>query len=131
MGRSEGMQQSVKLRREPTSAAVARRFVGRVLHDGHWVEQEDVVVLLTNELVTNAILHSGSDFDVVIDIEERRVRVEVRDGSAARPTRRDAAPRSTSGRGLALVEAMATAWGVERIPGDGKAVWFEVGAVGT
>lgn len=86
-----------------------------------------MVVLLTNELVTNAILHSGSDFDVVIDVDERLVRVEVRDGSTARPNRRNTGPRATSGRGLALVEALASAWGVEGIPGDGKAVWFAVG----
>lgn len=117
----------MKLQRDPTSAAVARRFVGRALAEGRWDEGDDVVVLLANELVTNAILHTGSDFDVVVDVDAGRVRVEVRDGSTHRPTRHDRGPRSTSGRGLALVEALASAWGVERIPGDGKAVWFEVG----
>jgi anti-sigma regulatory factor (Ser/Thr protein kinase) len=120
----------VKLRRDPTSAALARRFVGRALVDGRCDDQEDIVVLLANELVTNAILHTGSDFDVVVDIEPQRVRVEVRDGSTHRPTRHDRGPRSTSGRGLALVEALASSWGVERIPGDGKSVWFEVGDAG-
>lgn len=85
-----------------------------------------MVVLLANELVTNAILHTEADFDVVVDIAERRVRVEVRDRSDRAPTPRASAPDSVAGRGLALIEALAADWGVEEIPDDGKAVWFEV-----
>lgn len=89
---------------------------------------DDMVVLLANELVTNAILHAGSDIDVVVDITGARVRVEVRDRARRAPVRRRAEPTSSAGRGLALVEALASDWGVEPIPGDGKAVWFEVPA---
>lgn len=115
----------MKLRRDPASAAVARRFVGRALEEGHYPEQ-DVVVLLANELVTNAILHTEAEFDVVVDVAGRRVRVEVRDRSNRAPAARSAAPESVAGRGLALIEALAADWGVDQIPDDGKAVWFEV-----
>lgn len=115
----------MKLRRDPASAAAARRFVGRALEEEHYPEQ-DVVVLLANELVTNAILHTDADFDVVVDIAERRVRVEVRDRSDRVPAPRTAAPESVAGRGFALIDALAADWGVEEIPDDGKAVWFEV-----
>lgn len=121
--------QTLKLPRDPTSAAHARRFVGRVLRHVEHADAEEVVVLLANELVTNAILHTGSDIDVVIDVDSRRVRVEVRDDSDRRPQRRHAPVDASSGRGLELVETLATEWGIEGIPGDGKAVWFEL-AVG-
>lgn len=118
--------QTLKLRRDPASAAHARRFIGRVLRDEECVDAQELVVLLANELVTNAILHADSDIDVVVDVDTRRVRVEVRDDSDRRPQRRHALVDSTSGRGLELVESLATEWGVEGIPGDGKAVWFEL-----
>jgi hypothetical protein len=41
------------------------------------------------------------------------------------PTRKDAAAGDTSGRGVDLVNTLASAWGVERLP-VGKAIWFEV-----
>lgn len=85
-----------------------------------------MVVLLTNELVTNAILHADSEIDVVVDVEDTTVRVEVRDASKRAPVRRQGEPTSMAGRGLSLVEALASDWGVDTIPGDGKAVWFEV-----
>lgn len=85
-----------------------------------------MVVLLANELVTNAILHTEADFDVVVDVAERRVRVEVRDHSDRSPAPRAATPESVAGRGFALIEALAADWGVEPLPDDGKAVWFEV-----
>ncbi len=118
----------MKLRRDPASAATARRFVGRVLQEVTRAgDEEEVAVLLANELVTNAILHSSSDFDLVVDVEAGRVRVEVRDGSARRPVPRPGRPAdATSGRGLQLMEKLASRWGVEGIPGSGKAVWFEL-----
>lgn len=116
----------MKLRRDPTSAAAARRFIGRVLRQEARRDEEGVVVLLANELVTNAILHTGSEIHVVIDVDAGRVRVEVRDDSHRRPQRRHGPVEATSGRGLELVETLATDWGVDLVPGDGKSVWFEL-----
>jgi hypothetical protein len=53
------------------------------------------------------------------------VRVSVSDESDEPLQPRDAEPQSESGRGLALVEAMSSNWGVLRRQG-GKTVWFEV-----
>lgn len=83
-------------------------------------------MLLTNELVTNAILHADSEIDVLVDVTGDRVRVEVHDAARRAPVRRRGDPTSTAGRGLALVEALASDWGVDTVPGDGKFVWFEV-----
>lgn len=96
------------------------------MEEAHCDDAEGTVVLLANELVTNAILHTSSQVSLEVDLAEDRIRVAVRDDSPQPPVRRRAPTQSTSGRGLDLVQALATAWGVEWVPDDGKAVWFEV-----
>ena len=54
------------------------------------------------------------------------MRIKVGDGSAQQPLRHRALEEATSGRGLELVEALSSDWGVELVPGDGKRVWCEV-----
>jgi anti-sigma regulatory factor (Ser/Thr protein kinase) len=118
----------LRLPPRPTSPGEARRFVGNVLR-GHGLDTDEVVeaaLLLTSELVTNAVLYAAGSIDVDVDIDLRGVRVEVGDHSARPPEPRDAGPEETSGRGLHLVEAMARAWGVEQQRDDGKVVWFEL-----
>ena len=118
----------LQLPARPTSPGEARRFVGDVLR-GHGVQTDEVVeaaLLLTSELVTNAVLYAAGTIDVDVDIDLRAVRVEVGDHSTEQPAPRDAGPDETSGRGLHLVEAMARAWGVEQQRDDGKVVWFEL-----
>ena len=114
---------------QPTSPAEARRFVGEVLRD-HGVDTGEVVeaaLLLTSELVTNAVLHAAGTINIDVDLDLTAVRVEVGDTSHEGPTPREAGDaEATSGRGLHLVEAMARAWGVNRQPDDGKVVWFEL-----
>ena len=63
-----------------TSARSARRFVGRALHDAQ-VEPGvfETVVLLTSEVVTNAVLHACSPIDVTVEIGSAAVRVQVCD----------------------------------------------------
>ena len=118
----------LQLPSQPTSPGEARRFVGNVLR-GHGLDTDEVVeaaLLLTSELVTNAVLYAAGSIEVDVDIDLRGVRVEVGDHSTQPPSPRDAGPEETSGRGLHLVEAMARAWGVEQQHDDGKVVWFEL-----
>jgi anti-sigma regulatory factor (Ser/Thr protein kinase) len=114
---------------QPTSPGEARRFVGEVLRD-HGVDTGEVVeaaLLLTSELVTNAVLHAEGTINVDVDLDLTAVRVEVADASLDPPTpRAGGGPEDTSGRGLLLVEAMARSWGVDRQADDGKVVWFEL-----
>jgi two-component sensor histidine kinase len=86
----------------------------------------EAALLLTSELVTNAVLYAAGTINVDVDLDLTAVRVEVADANEQPPTPRDAAPEDTSGRGLHLVEAMARAWGVEQERADGKVVWFEL-----
>jgi anti-sigma regulatory factor (Ser/Thr protein kinase) len=82
-------------------------------------------MLLVSEVVTNAIIHAHSEVEVAVRLQPHSVRIDVLDNAGAMPAPRDADDDATSGRGLALVEAVASAWGVE--PTDtGKSVWFEV-----
>lgn len=82
--------------------------------------------LMVSELVGNAIVHAGTEIKVTVWCAPDRAHVEVHDASPVvpQPQRRD--PRSPGGHGLQIVDALAARWGVERIAGDGKRVWFEI-----
>lgn len=83
-------------------------------------------VLLTCELATNVIKHVQSLMTVSVALEDEHVRITVSDDSSHRPWCRDQSkPWDASGRGLLLVDAMATSWGVSPAA-RGKAVWFEL-----
>jgi anti-sigma regulatory factor (Ser/Thr protein kinase) len=81
-------------------------------------------VLLTSELVSNAVLHAATPFQVEISVDGP-IRVVVRDGSADPPLVQQAGPDEPGGRGLFLVHSLATRWGYEVTP-TGKSVWFEL-----
>jgi len=111
----------------PTSASAARRFVRSVLLE--WAladDRVDSVLICTDELVTNAIVHVCSDIDVVVSRSAGRVRVEVHDRSTRPPLRRVEPVDADSGRGLRVVESLADRWGVSSDGPAGKAVWFEL-----
>lgn len=114
-----------RLAPELQSAGRARKFVDETLRRWDCGEQLDVVTLLVSEVVTNAIVHAGTEFEVSVGLTADAVRIEVTDKQSVLPTPRDAADEDTSGRGLALLDALSSAWGVETRPG-GKVVWFEV-----
>jgi PAS domain-containing protein len=113
---------------EDTSAAAARRFVRRIL--GEW-SADDVVddaVLLTNELVTNAVLHAGTDVHVGCARGADYVQIGVTDthGSRALPAVvSNSSSDKTSGRGLYLLSQIAHEWGVEYARSS-KRVWFRL-----
>jgi len=115
----------VSLRPIPASAATARHFVEETL--GAWGCDDflDASRLLVSELVTNAVLHARTDFELVLRVLRTGLRVEVHDGSTARPVVRHYEDEAMTGRGLSLVDELAARWGVEQA-GDGKYVWFEL-----
>jgi anti-sigma regulatory factor (Ser/Thr protein kinase) len=85
----------------------------------------DTAELLTSELVTNALLHAGTDLTVHVEAEESVIRVAVDDGCAVGPRLRSPDAGALGGRGMPLVERLASRWGWETLP-VGKRVWFEV-----
>src|SRR5688572_7041245 len=122
---------SQRFEQDAQSARAARRFVSQVLTG--WDDDEgdltDTVTLLVSELVTNAVLHAGSDVEVMVRLTSTAARIEVTDASAESIAPRDATTEEDSGRGLALVGSLAQRWGVRSAPGGGKTVWFEVGRI--
>ena len=85
----------------------------------------DVLVLLTSELVTNAVLHARSAIEVGITVADHSVVVTVHDEDLTRPEQQPYDGRE-GGWGLALVRELAAAWSLEVHPGDGKTAWFRL-----
>jgi len=96
--------------------------------EGVFGAENQVVELLTGELVANAALYGPSDGLVRVRAWRAgdTVRVAVRDDSPVDPVVRHPEPSAPSGRGLALVETLAADWGIEHHGGEGKTVWFSV-----
>lgn len=113
---------------QPASAGEARRFVLTALAESGVAGLSDTAMLLVSELVSNAVLHAGTPIQVVIRIDKGGMRLEVHDGSAQLPVRKNYSNLSGTGRGLRMVERMATAWGVEPEPDGGKVVWCRIDA---
>lgn len=121
---------SIVLPPEVASARRARALVTEELL--RWGEGDlvETATLCVSEIVTNALLHAGTAVQLDIELHPSTVRVEVRDGGAAPPERVEADVESVHGRGVAIVELLSDAWGVE--PSDtGKCVWFELGRTGS
>jgi anti-sigma regulatory factor (Ser/Thr protein kinase) len=84
----------------------------------------DDAVLCVSEVVTNAVLHAGTEIVVTARRLVGVVRVEVHDGSSVVPVRQRVERTSTTGRGLHLLDHLTRRWGVDVEPG-GKVVWLE------
>lgn len=119
------MMCTTSLSADPVSARKARQFVVSTLLGWDVEHLIDTASLLTSELVTNAVLYADSEIELRLAKEVDLIRFEVKDHGGGRPTFRHPAPEETSGRGLALVNTLSKAWGVEKVE-SGKAVWFEL-----
>jgi anti-sigma regulatory factor (Ser/Thr protein kinase) len=113
--------------------------LGRLGLAGELIED---AALLVSELVTNAVRYAhplpGGTLLVSWEYVSGRLLLQVTDGGGRghpggrdHPQVRDAGPFDVRGRGLAIVEAIAAAWGIERSPNGGKTsstVWAELAA---
>lgn len=124
-----GLEQRRTFPSTPASAGHARRFVESVLSSADLDHLTYTATLLVSELVANAVLHTGTPLTVVVSPDGDRVRVEVHDGSPSLPVRKHYSTTSGTGRGLLLVERMASDWG-SASTGGGKVVWFELDGAG-
>ncbi len=116
--------QKIELPSEVKSCSMARRFVQDTLAAAP-DDLRDEASLLTSEVVTNALLHAKGP--VTIEVEERGsgYRIAVSDNSSAPPTEKGYRTDDATGRGLQLLDCLATSWGWEWT-GPGKVVWFEL-----
>jgi anti-sigma regulatory factor (Ser/Thr protein kinase) len=136
---------------DPRSAHRGRNLVATTCQ--HWALGESLctdLALPVSELVTNAVLHAGTEIQLTVSLTAQWVEVSVRDQHLRAPVLRpvhlspDALPSGrdlpltahepyedaggdllTSGRGLQIVDAVADEWGTETLA-TGKEVWFRV-----
>jgi anti-sigma regulatory factor (Ser/Thr protein kinase) len=116
---------SAEFRPEAGQVGAARHFAAAALR--RWSIVPDDVVLVVSELATNAVQHGRSPFTVALCADGHRVTVEVADGNPRLPALTEPSPQALSGRGLMMVERIASRWGV-RSSQSGKLVWAEVEA---
>jgi PAS domain S-box-containing protein len=113
------------------SVATARSFVRDTLQGWGFADIIDDAVVLTSELVTNAVVHAGTSADVLCLRSDEGVRIEVADRYPEREIPLQAAavnmgsPDREGGRGLQLCAALAGRWGVDYTPTH-KQVWFQL-----
>ncbi|MEU5820534.1 histidine kinase-like protein [Streptomyces sp. KhCrAH-43] len=108
------------------AAPRARAFATGVLASWRFpVELCDLGVLAAGELVANSLQHGTPPMRLGLRRTDRRLIIEVTDGDDHLPRRRRAEPADEAGRGITIVESIATSWGSRRTPGGGKAVWCE------
>lgn len=115
---------SITLPEDLRSAKVARRVVSDMLSglpDG----AREAAVLLVDELVSNALLHTSGGLRLRVTVVGEVVRVDVFDHADQAPVLKAVDPGEESGRGLLIVDSLASAWGVDSVPG-GKRVWFRI-----
>jgi anti-sigma regulatory factor (Ser/Thr protein kinase) len=104
-----------------TTPALARHDLAAYLrHEGR-AELIPDATLLASELITNAVVHAGGTIELRARIAGPGLHVEVTDNSAALPRMRQP---GLDGRGLHIVDTLATDWGVDPVAGNGKTTWF-------
>ncbi|MCC5032813.1 ATP-binding protein [Streptomyces sp. WAC 00631] len=122
-----------RLPRHARSVSRARTLLREQARSWHLPEETvETAALLLSELVTNAYRHArtspGRQISIRCVADGPALRVEVSDAGDEMPRLRLATEADESGRGLALVNALADWWGAHRRPcGIGKTVWFELG----
>jgi anti-anti-sigma factor len=110
-----------------TAPAAARLYVHDVLQ--YWrlaLPDHDVIdraELLADELVTNAVVHARTRLRLRLELRGDLLHIAVHDGSPRLLRLVPHDPEGETGRGLRLVETLASAWGVYRRPDHGKVVW--------
>jgi anti-sigma regulatory factor (Ser/Thr protein kinase) len=144
-GTSVRVSRVVRLAPRLSAVAAARTEVEAAICAWCVPVDPDVAILLTSELVTNAVTHATAGASrnrkaarrgfaaeavlLVIAVDDAGLRVDVHDGSVDLPVLGDcpAEADAETGRGLLLVTSLSAEWGFYRTPG-GKAVYFTLQA---
>lgn len=118
-------------RRDLRGVRTARGFVHDQLDSWGLQEMSDVLELVASEVVTNALIHAGSDVDVRLRAFPDHIRLEVRDSDTNPPVPsplslvEEENSQAEHGRGLMIVEALAEAWNSSP-NGQGKTVSLDL-----
>ena len=123
-------------RSSPSAASDARHWISDHLQRWNIDEVRDTALLLSSELVTNAVIHVSSATEVSMAVVDGALEVSVSDTEPqvaslllrrhpGRATGADQQTMREGGRGLYVVAALADSWGASRTD-DGKRVWFRL-----
>jgi anti-sigma regulatory factor (Ser/Thr protein kinase)/anti-anti-sigma regulatory factor len=116
-------QATLRLPPRPEAPGRARRFLARTCARWHAERFEEAGSLVLSELVTNAVLHAGTGMQVRVVLNDRGMRLSVRDGGAGWPRPATKGRTAGSGLGLPIVATLAEAWGTVPAESGGKVVW--------
>ena len=126
LGQRRSTEATLDLPNELASVATARRFVEQ--HVRQWAADQILAdaILVASELTANAITHAETPCRIRLALNDATLRIDVIDAGSGTPEPQRTDLAAEHGRGLLMVGAVAAAWGMEALPGDGKLVWAEL-----
>ena len=121
------MSEKVRLRLpcNASSPRRARHEILRFLDSFGYSDRADDIELVVSELVTNAVLHAGSEVEVKVGADLEHLQIEVSDFGPGLPLRQDITPEDDYGRGLNILQAVAESWGTTA-ESDRTTVWCKL-----
>lgn len=120
------MELRTALRNDPGEVERARNLVGASMRRWGLPDDGGVAALLVTELVTNALRYGAQPMRMIAKDVDAGLRIEIHDARVGEPPRlRPTTPDSSHGRGMMLVDALASRWGWSEFGGE-KQVWFEL-----
>jgi CheY-like chemotaxis protein/anti-sigma regulatory factor (Ser/Thr protein kinase) len=125
IGRTPGDVRVLDAPHDVGAGTRARALVREAVRDWNLAAIFDDAALVVTELVTNAVIHGGSTFRLQLSRTTSAFRIEVVDEGDGTPEPQPQDTEAEGGRGIMLVDAMASSWGVESVP-SGKLVWAEI-----
>jgi CheY-like chemotaxis protein/anti-sigma regulatory factor (Ser/Thr protein kinase) len=108
------------------SVPLARGFVGDLLEQWDLGPLVDSAQLLASELVANAVVHVSGPCALELTHHDEVLNIAVADSGRGMPDLQVLGPMSENGRGLHIISAFSTAWGVDHLDDGGKLVWAEL-----
>ncbi len=117
---------SVELGPDTGGVPLAREFLRDRCREWSCGEVLDDALLVTTELVTNALVHAGPLCELRAVLSGTVLRLQVSDSGVGMPDPRAAKDTDEGGRGLLLIGALCAAWGTVALPAGGKVVWAEL-----
>ncbi|MGH9227437.1 MAG: ATP-binding protein [Acidimicrobiales bacterium] len=121
------MQAYTRFRRASDQVPAARAFVRDTLSRWGEVAALDDTLLVASELFTNAVLYGSGWIDVYVTLDPQSLRIAVVDEGQRAPVPVPGPdPATGSGRGLRIVDALASDWGSNFDPSGRNRVWAEV-----
>jgi anti-sigma regulatory factor (Ser/Thr protein kinase) len=124
--RAAALNARLVLSDEPISVPLARGFVGDLLDQWDLSPQIESTQLIASELVANAVRHVTGPCALEITHRDGVLQIAVADMGRGMPDLQVLGPTNENGRGLHIVSAFSTAWGVDHLDDGAKLVWAEL-----